>query len=137
MLWHEGVRLSRIGECEEAAWKFLVALFMDFSLDANDMVPVQRALEGCSPQSSIKIALQPFADAPSAGTRITLKAYEAAHLAKGEGGNRCDLPTTLESQDRDLFARCCAALFYARMISHAAGAVGQVDDQELFEASQQ
>ena len=35
-LWREGVTMSKSGMCEDAAWKFLLALFMDAALDAND-----------------------------------------------------------------------------------------------------
>ena len=37
-LWKDGVQLSNKGEFEEAAWKFLLALFMNAALDANDRV---------------------------------------------------------------------------------------------------
>jgi hypothetical protein len=61
-LWSEGVVLSNGGQYKEAAWKFAVALFLDFSFDASDMTPVINAIENCHENDSVAMALYSICD---------------------------------------------------------------------------
>ena len=56
-LWENAVYLSNNHLYKEAAWCFLVALFMDFSLDAKDLTPVITAIENCDRNDPVAVAL--------------------------------------------------------------------------------
>ena len=57
-LFKKGVKLLEDGDAEEAAWNFLVALFMDFSLDApHNIPPMQRCVNQCPRDNVVAMVL--------------------------------------------------------------------------------
>ena len=56
-LWKRGVSMIGEGDMKEAAWNFLLGLYMDFSLDGNPMTPVIKAIDGCDDNDPVAMAL--------------------------------------------------------------------------------
>jgi len=116
-LWKEGVQLSEKGEFEEAAWKFLLALFMNAALDANDMKPVILAVEACNEDDPVIMALS-VVSTYGGGKRCVQRAeemYERARTMESTFIN-VDMSTTLEDVDRRAFGLGMCFIMYARKI---------------------
>lgn len=56
-LWKDALQLSKKKKHQDAAFNFLVALFMDFSLDASDMAPVKATVDACANDDPVAMAL--------------------------------------------------------------------------------
>ena len=130
-LWRDAVRKSGQGEHDEAVWLFMLALFMDYSLDANDMSPLKRSLAGCSdPSSPPAVAVRPIAETADLKT-VTLAPWEQAYteLRRRDFQRSPTPPRTLEDVSREALAACSATLFFARTLGRKGGAQG---DQSAF-----
>jgi tetratricopeptide (TPR) repeat protein len=139
-LWEEAVALSAAGEFVESAWKFLVALFMDFSLDGSDLVPLRRTLSGCAASrasdravDAVAVALEPIAEQTIDGKYNNMDSFQSAHQlmeAVLPLSGQSSVPRTLADQDRVAFATACADLFYGRILGRGGAAAGS---QTLFD----
>ena len=134
-LWRDAVRQSGQGAHDEAVWLFMLALFMDYSLDANDMAPLKRSLAGCSdPHSPPAVAVRPIAETAGLKT-VTLAPWEQAYteLRRRAFKRSPTPPRTLEDVSRAALAACSATLFLARTLGRM-GAVraDQPGDQGAF-----
>ena len=130
-LWRDAVRKSGQGEHDEAVWLFMLALFMDYSLDANDMSPLKRSLAGCSdPSSPAAVAVRPIAETAGLKT-VTLAPWEQSYteLRRRDVQRSPTPPRTLEDVSREALAACSATLFFARTLGRKGGAQG---DQSAF-----
>ncbi|KAL7550900.1 hypothetical protein ACHAWF_014094 [Thalassiosira exigua] len=112
-LWKEGVQLSRNGLHEDAAWKFLLALFMDFSLDANDKKPMKEAVEGCGMANPVAMALSMITDRNG----INEVYQQSMHI--NIMPQRIELAETVDSVDRKSFGLGMCHLVYARMLARS------------------
>ena len=115
LLWKEGVELSQSGMFEDAAWRFLVALFMSAELDANDKKPVKVAVEGCSDDNPVAKVLS--AILVGKGLRAYSNIYEWA--AKRTSTKSADMSISIDEVDRDNFALGMSRVMYARKIGFA------------------
>mmetsp|Transcript_28560 Transcript_28560/g.52145 ORF Transcript_28560/g.52145 Transcript_28560/m.52145 type:complete len:638 (-) Transcript_28560:200-2113(-) len=112
-LWKEGVQLSKSGFYEDSAWKFLLALFLDAALDANDKTPVKKAVEGCKGGNPVAMALSvithrhPFKRAEEMFKQASLDDTLVNNVEMGE---------TVDDVDRKSFGLGMCHLMYARML---------------------
>lgn len=113
-LWKEGIRLSKSGHYEDSAWKFLLALFMDAALDANNMDPVKNAVHGCVKDNPVAMALSPILAPPERRFDMYAKMYEQA--ATKEPKKPVEMSVSLNDVDRNDFAHGMSHIMYARKI---------------------
>lgn len=118
-VWAEACKLSAAKQCEEAAFKFVMAIFLDQSLDANDRKPVLAALEGCAADSVVAAVLR---NRLGKGDPYSIGELDREHdslTRRFLDGTRVDKQpaATIEDLDRTAFALACSGIFYARLIN--------------------
>jgi hypothetical protein len=113
-LWKEGIQLSKSGRYEDSAWKFLLALFMDAALDANNMNPVKNAVQGCVKDNPVAMALSPILASPERRFEIYAEMYEQA--AMKEPKKPVEMSLSLDDVDRNDFALGMSHIMYARKL---------------------
>lgn len=116
-LWKEAVQLSNNGQYEDAAWKFLLALFLDAALDANDLKPARKAVRGCKPDDPVAMALSTIVcwkkkEPLKRGVDMVMKAESMDHSF-----DNCELAESIEDVDRTKFGLGCCRIMYARMLT--------------------
>lgn len=138
-IWQDGVRLTVSGHYEAALWKFLMALFLDFSLinnaegfaapqrgqadQATDMAPLRAALERCKPLGDGTVEKMVWALSPIVKAQHSLHDFDEAHTQLRDSqafmNGKINPPRTLADQQRCPFTVACGALFFARMLERA------------------
>eukprot|EP00548_Thalassiothrix_antarctica_P007325 CAMPEP_0194138068 /NCGR_PEP_ID=MMETSP0152-20130528/7916_1 /TAXON_ID=1049557 /ORGANISM="Thalassiothrix antarctica, Strain L6-D1" /LENGTH=638 /DNA_ID=CAMNT_0038835377 /DNA_START=73 /DNA_END=1989 /DNA_ORIENTATION=- len=125
-LWKKGVKLTKNGNPDEAMWNFLIALFMDFSMDKPEHLKDARKAVN---RSSIKckhiamiLGMVTFLDSnkhPVAfGSEVMKKLYADKAFFNTVSTKRSVVPTELEEDiDRKSFAFGVAHIFLARWLS--------------------
>lgn len=112
-LWKEGIKLSKLGKCEDAAWKFLVALFMSAALDANDKAPVKVAVDGCKKDDAVAKALSSIL-CHEEGLKPYAKVCEWA--AERNGIKGVEMSPSVDDVDRNSFGLGMCKIMYARKL---------------------
>jgi len=126
-LYRSGVRHTQAGRFEEACWHFMLAWLMDWSLNASDLAPPQKAAAGCPPNCPCAVVVTGVVSTFSRKTWPSFaearKAFQQAlaQLSSTEAERKVQTPrpATLEQQDRRALARCCAHIFLARFEQHS------------------
>ena len=125
-LWKRGVTLVGKGDMEEAAWNFLLGLYMDFSLDGNPMTPVIKAVGGCNANDPVAMALSittwqsqnryNFTRERHLGfVENTCKRLEST--ASADASATSPAISSIDEVNRNALAVGAAKLFYARILS--------------------
>jgi len=124
-LWRRGVALVDKGDMEEAAWNFLLGLFMDFGLDGNAMSPVIEAIAGCEANGPVAMALSITTWQNQNQHRLTKERHlgfiedVCKRLESNASSGASATSTTASSIDqvnRSAFAVGAAKLFRARIL---------------------
>jgi hypothetical protein len=120
-LFRSAIRLTDGGEYPEAAYRFLVALLMDWSLNASKMAKPREASAECPPDEPCAVLLRAFVRlefkkaAYQRDRQSLLAALTQLSAAHGSLGPQSPPATSIEEQHRGRFALCCAHVFLARV----------------------
>lgn len=117
-LWAKAKKLSQQpGKAEDAVFYFCVALFLDFSLDANNLEPAKAAVEACKePDHPLPLALgiithmKKYAPLEHAHD----KCVKALEYLRRCGDDEFDTSETLEEINRIQFGFALSQIFTAR-----------------------
>ena len=124
-LWKEGVVLSKKGNFEDAAWKFLLALFMDAALDAsNDMESAIRAVQGCKEDNPVAMALSVVSTHGSRGPHPNKQGQRSSQMYEKAITMECsthniEMSNTVDDVDRYVFGVGMCFIMHARMLGRA------------------
>lgn len=120
-LWKSAVSLTKKGDpsfLREAAWKFLVALYMDFSLDAMDMKPAIKAADGCGTDDPVALALSIATFYRKHDRNVSLQEIVTHHEDICDRlENETSVDSCVDEVDRPVFALGVAKVFYARIMA--------------------
>jgi hypothetical protein len=125
-LWQRGVALVNEGDMDEAAWNFLLGLFMDFGLDGNQMTPVIKAIAGCDENDPVAMALSITTWQSQNRHRLTKERHLGfiedvrKRLESDASSGASATSTAISSIDqvkRNAFAVGAAKLFHARILA--------------------
>lgn len=112
-LWKEGVELSNAGMCEDAVWKFLVALFMAAELDASNKKPVKAAVDGCEKDNPVAMALSSIT-CTGQGLQPYAQAYEWS--VGRMTSSHIEMSTSIDDVNRENFGLGMCRIMYARKL---------------------
>jgi len=128
-VYRKAVRLTEAGEYAEACWNFMLALLIDWALNASDLNAAPRkAVENSPPDEPAAIAMRAVVEVyGDKGAKKNLEQHlaplkrAAATLIKSYGklGPQNPPPTTLAELHRGRLAACAAHLFLGRVEQHS------------------
>ena len=129
-LYRAAVRHTDAQEYTDAAWRFLMALLMDWALNASDMSRLETAAAGLPATDACGIVLRALGKMFGKNAPEKWQDFEAARqpfmtaiselqalgpeVVPPPSVPQQPLPTTFEEQDRGRFALCCARIFLGR-----------------------
>ncbi|KAL7530720.1 hypothetical protein ACHAWF_003486 [Thalassiosira exigua] len=117
-LWDEGVELSKSGNYEDAVWNFALALFMSAALDANDKQPVKDAVENCSEDDALAMALSVICAPRGNILRRSNEVYKKAIRMNITAVN-IEMGESTADVDRNVFGVGMCLIMHARMLGRS------------------
>jgi tetratricopeptide (TPR) repeat protein len=116
-LWKKANALSKEGNPKEAVWYYLVALFMDFSLDVKSNLPeAQKAVEKCGDENMVARVLSIVThrgNNPLRKCASVMESFSTQDLAGFVIGAK-ENAKTLDELSRDEFSLGVAYIFWGR-----------------------
>jgi len=137
-LWEKGLQMLNAGNPDEAMWNFLVALFMDFSLDVpQNVVHIKKAVDLAIANDPNQEKLEAMALSMVCHYQLGMSQGDIvafccnvlekmpislAKLHKQNVTTPTQVPTKLDEVNRNLFSMGVAYIFTARWLSRCNGA---------------
>ena len=117
-LWKDATKLVNAGNAEEAAWNFLLSLFLDPSMNTPKNLPLARKAVNLSPPAS-RVAKALSIMTHHAGNPILKSRNVVCSFIKDKGISTANhgVSSSLKEVDRDSFACGTAFVFGTRFLS--------------------
>jgi hypothetical protein len=120
-LWKDALQLSKKKKHQDAAFNFLVALFMDFSLDGGDMAPVKATVNACANDDPVAMALSILTHMDRScpldrATDVQYKSMLMWNAAPESSKEQSETAETLDDVNRWRFGIAMCVIFCARLM---------------------
>jgi len=133
-LWKKANTLSKEGNPQEAVWFYLVALFMDFSLDtASNLLEAKKAVEKCGEENEMARILSMVThrgNAPLSKCESVMASFSKQYLI-GIGNGEKENAKTLDELNREIFSLGVAYIFWGRWQSRCFSIGMGADQQDM------
>lgn len=124
-LWAKAKKLSQeTGKAEDAVFYFAVALFLDFSLDAQNMQPAKAAVDSCEPDHPLALALGMITHMDKTNPLPHIESnhdkaidYLKRHCRAADELPKWDTSESLDQVERVQFGMALCAVFRARIMA--------------------